>query len=278
MSISLPHLEAFSPPVPYNPEPGDAGWRSLRLALPEAAIRLKIRCAPVERAVVELSPPSLSGDAASTTTEFPVTLCPEVAAHLVSAADEGAERALTGLLTRPEVRRLGVALVAAQASGQSVQQLYAQSIGSVIAARVMEQAHTRTTRRPISPLPKWRLTRVLRHVEENLSERLSLAELASKAGLTRMYFATQFRASLGVSPHTYVQRRRIERAQEMLESSNESLVNVALSVGFQTQAHFTTVFKRFVGETPARWRQAHARPTPHASSHRRETVAVAHAY
>lgn len=104
------------------------------------------------------------------------------------------------------------------------------------------------------PLPKWRLRRVMDHVQSHLSERITLGDLAASAGLSRMYFAAQFRAATGLRPHEYVLRRRIERAQALLVESGDSLVEIALAVGFQTQAHFTTVFKRFTGETPRQWR------------------------
>lgn len=113
-------------------------------------------------------------------------------------------------------------------------------------------------RRRCSPLPTWRLKRTLAYIEANLGETVSLADLAGAAGLTRMHFAAQFRVATGLRPHEFLLRRRIERAQELLAEPSETLVDVALAVGFQTQAHFTTVFKRFVGETPHRWRRANA--------------------
>jgi AraC family transcriptional regulator len=83
-----------------------------------------------------------------------------------------------------------------------------------------------------------------------------LASLAQAVGLSRMHFAAQFRAAMGVPPHEFVLRRRIECTQRLLLETDSTLVDIALSVGFQTQAHFTTVFKRFVGDTPHRWRSA----------------------
>jgi AraC-like DNA-binding protein len=73
-----------------------------------------------------------------------------------------------------------------------------------------------------------------------------------------MHFAAQFRAATGFRPHEYLLRRRIQRAEELLRLSTMTLVDIALTVGFQTQAHFTTVFKRFVGDTPYQWRNANA--------------------
>ena len=109
--------------------------------------------------------------------------------------------------------------------------------------------------RRCTPLQKWRMKRVTDYVDAHLSRRITLADMAAAAELTRMHFAVQFRASTGMRPHDFVLQRRIERAQERLSNPELALVDVALSVGFQTQAHFTTVFKRFAGGTPHRWRR-----------------------
>jgi AraC family transcriptional regulator len=106
-----------------------------------------------------------------------------------------------------------------------------------------------------TPLQKWRMKRVVDYVGAHLSHRITLADMSAAAGLTRMHFAAQFRAATGMRPHDYLLQRKIDRAQELLRDPKLALVDVALSVGFQTQAHFTTVFKRFAGETPNRWRR-----------------------
>lgn len=121
------------------------------------------------------------------------------------------------------------------------------------------------TRRPPTPLQKWRLKRVLEYVDRHLGGPIKLPDLAVAAGLTRMHFAAQFRAAVGVRPHHYVLRRRIDRACELMRDPELTLVEVALSVGFQTQAHFTTVFRRIVGETPLRWRRIQQRTRMAAS-------------
>ncbi len=74
----------------------------------------------------------------------------------------------------------------------------------------------------------WRLSRVVAYVEANLAEPISLADLAVVAGMSRMYFASQFRAATGLKPHDYVLRKRIERAQHLLSCTSEALVEVAL--------------------------------------------------
>jgi AraC-like DNA-binding protein len=111
--------------------------------------------------------------------------------------------------------------------------------------------------RVIAMLPKWRLMRVVTYIETNIGGRITLANLAATAGLSRMYFAKQFRATTGMRPHDFVLRKRIARAQQMLAATPDTLVDIALSVGFQTQAHFTTVFKRIAGNTPYQFRREH---------------------
>jgi AraC family transcriptional regulator len=115
--------------------------------------------------------------------------------------------------------------------------------------------------RQVQALQKWRLKRVFEYVDLHLSAKITLAELAGVAGLSRMHFASQFRAATNLRPHEFVLRRRILRAKELLQNTTTPIVEIALTVGFQTQAHFTTIFKRFVGSTPNRWRASNQMPT-----------------
>ena len=130
--------------------------------------------------------------------------------------------------------------------------LYAESIGQTILMRVLAY---RPAAARVGALPKWRLRRVQEHLAANIAEPISLSDLAEAAGLSRMHFAAQFRAATGCRPHDYLLQHRVEHAKQMLTGTDTPLVEVALSTGFQTQSHFSTVFKRLVGETPARWQR-----------------------
>jgi transcriptional regulator GlxA family with amidase domain len=153
---------------------------------------------------------------------------------------------------------LGRALLDADRVGGSFGQIYADCISIAIIARLLASANrAATSKRPkVAELARWRLKRAIDYVEAQLDKPVSLADVASSAGLTRMHFAAQFKAATGLRPHEYLLRRRIERAQEMLVGTDMSLVDVALSVGFQTQAHFTSVFKRYAGQSPRAWRES----------------------
>lgn len=107
-------------------------------------------------------------------------------------------------------------------------------------------------------LVPWRLNKVIDFIDANLDAPLLLADMARAAGLSRMHFAAQFRLATGFRPHAYLIRRRIERAQDLLRYTPMPLVEIALSVGFQTQAHFTTIFRELSGEPPGQWRHREA--------------------
>jgi AraC family transcriptional regulator len=154
------------------------------------------------------------------------------------------------------VDALSRALLDADRVGGSFGQLYVDCISIAIIARLLASAN-RTAERPKGgELARWRLKRAVDYFEAQIGRPVSLAAVAASAGLTRMHFAAQFRAATGLSPHEYFLRRRIERAQEMLAETGMSLVDIALSVGFQTQSHFTTVFKRYAGQPPRAWRES----------------------
>jgi AraC family transcriptional regulator len=168
----------------------------------------------------------------------------------------------------PLIDRLARAFIRAEDLGGAFGHCYAESVALAIIARVLSRcsngapANASST----SALAKWRLRRAVDFIEANLGESIGLAEMAASAGLSRMHFAAQFRAATGMRPHEYLLRRRIERAQHMLAVSTSPLVDVAFEVGFKSQSHFTTVFARFVGETPKGWRQRTRLLPAHACS------------
>jgi AraC family transcriptional regulator len=111
-------------------------------------------------------------------------------------------------------------------------------------------------------LAPWQLRRVVAYIEENLDKPLRNTELATVARLSPFHFNVAFRKSVGDSPHEYIIRRRMERAQGLMLSTDASLSDIAATCGLADQAHFTRLFRRVVGESPGAWRRARANPRP----------------
>jgi len=160
------------------------------------------------------------------------------------------------LVRDPALERLGQALAVSQSEDAALGKVFTDSVSLAIVSRVIARHFTVTGRqtREASALPAWRLSRAIEFVEAHLAEPIGLADIANSTGLTRMHFASQFRRATGMRPHDYLLRRRIEHAQTLLRETKYNVLDVALSCGFRSQAHFTTVFKRIVGETPYCWR------------------------
>jgi AraC-like DNA-binding protein len=125
----------------------------------------------------------------------------------------------------------------------------------VAKAIVMRAIGRQRTQRRCWALPKWRLNRLEQYLAANIDRRITLDDMAVAVGLSKMHFAAQFRAATGFRPHEYLLFKRIERAKAILTTTRMPLVEVAFSVGFNAQAHFSTVFKRFAGKSPAQWKQ-----------------------
>ena len=130
---------------------------------------------------------------------------------------------------------------------------YVDSVGQTL---VMHIARMELSPPTTNALPKWRLKRVRTMLRRTLT-RPSLSRIWPRLldcrGCTSL---GQFRAATGLRPHDYLLHQRIERAKSILSSTDMGLAEVALTVGFQAQSHFSTVFKRLTGESPARWRLA----------------------
>ncbi len=140
--------------------------------------------------------------------------------------------------------------------------MYADGIVLSMLARLLEIIVARVSAKPVrvpsvSPLEAWRAKIAIEFIDQRIDRSLSLAELGAAVGLSPMHFAARFRAATGISPHAFILRRRIEHAQTLLATTRSTVAEIAFSVGFRTQAHFTTVFRHHVDDTPHRWRAKH---------------------
>jgi AraC family transcriptional regulator len=111
-------------------------------------------------------------------------------------------------------------------------------------------------------LAPWQIRRIATHIEARLHTTITTDELAAIARLSSFHFARAFKRSFGDSPHRYVLRRRTERAQGLMLSTDAPLGQIALDCGLADQSHLTRLFQKLVGESPAAWRRARARGRP----------------
>lgn len=102
-----------------------------------------------------------------------------------------------------------------------------------------------------------RFQNVIEYIHQNINSPITLKEIADIASLNPTYFSNLFSKLMGISPIQYINRRRIERSQLLLLSSNESLENIAMQVGFDDVFYFSRLFKKITSTSPSVYRKQH---------------------
>lgn len=105
-----------------------------------------------------------------------------------------------------------------------------------------------------------RLTPVLEHVVVNYRRRLTVGDLARRAGLSASQLQREFRRLFAMTVGDYVLRLRLLMAQRKLRLTGDAAGRIATDCGFYDQAHFTRAFKRHTGQTPLEYRRGLAAP------------------
>ncbi len=107
----------------------------------------------------------------------------------------------------------------------------------------------------LGELAAWQLNRVRSYIDQHLSERIYVKDLSAVARRSTAHFCRAFKSTMGETPHGYVTRRRLDRAQWMMLTSDAPLSDIALQCGFSDQAHFCNRFRYATGKSPAAWRR-----------------------
>jgi AraC family transcriptional regulator len=103
-------------------------------------------------------------------------------------------------------------------------------------------------------LPPRVVRRIREYIDGNIDQRISVELLAGLANLSVCYFVRAFKQSLGVTPHDYLIRQRVERTKQLLSGSDMPLSQIALAAGFADQSHFARRFRQHVGMSPRDYR------------------------
>lgn len=186
---------------------------------------------------ISVDPAYLTALFASTSAEKVTSFSPELGFEdqdIMNAArgigaELSAQNSLSGMLTEAYVATIFVQMMRRQKRLQYVQK------GGLTAAT---------------------LNRVIQKIEDELTEGVSLSQLAGVAGLSVPHFCRAFKQSFGCPPYEFIIRRRIERAKQYLRSSDMTITDIALSCGFSSSSHFSNTFRREEAATPLEYRAA----------------------
>lgn len=158
----------------------------------------------------------------------------------------------------PQLLHICLALEHEARAGGESGRLFADSLATALAARLMAR-YSATSFQPVprrGGLPKYALRLATDYIHANLNRDIRLSELAELVHMSAYHFARLFRQSMGVAPYHYVILQRVERAKVLLSDRALSIADVAAVSGFQSQSHFTAVFRRLTELTPRQYRNS----------------------
>jgi len=116
--------------------------------------------------------------------------------------------------------------------------------------------------------------RVCDYIEGHLDEKMRLDGLAAMSGLSTDHFARAFHRSVGMPPHTYLLRRRLEHVEHMLRETRAPLSEIALATGFSDQSHLARHFRRWAGMSPRQVRWTEGNPSAQRNPLRKSNLAT----
>ncbi|MEH3035749.1 MAG: AraC family transcriptional regulator [Sphingomonas adhaesiva] len=108
---------------------------------------------------------------------------------------------------------------------------------------------------PSADASAYRIHQIMNEILARPEAEHSLEALARQAELTPSHFCRVFKKATGTTPHQYVMKARLDRAQELLGGSDLPIAAIADQLGFTSQSHFTRAFRQYAGQTPSGWRQ-----------------------
>jgi AraC-like DNA-binding protein len=148
-------------------------------------------------------------------------------------------------------------MIAQEMGSGAPDRLFVESLGNAVVIKLLRRfspsVAAEAQQRP--GLSRERLRRVTEYVDAHLGDNLTLDAIAAVACLSPCHLSRSFHRAMGVGLHRYVIARRIERAKHLVLTTDLSMAEIGWAVGFESQASFTTRFRREVGRPPSQLRR-----------------------
>jgi AraC-like DNA-binding protein len=104
------------------------------------------------------------------------------------------------------------------------------------------------------PIASSKILDTMSYIQLHLNENLTVMQLAKRVNQSKDYFSKQFLLHTGERPLNYIHKKKIERAQYLIATTNKTFVEIAIDTGFASLPHFSKVFKLIVSLTPGEYR------------------------
>ncbi|MEP7337993.1 MAG: AraC family transcriptional regulator [Acidobacteriota bacterium] len=105
-----------------------------------------------------------------------------------------------------------------------------------------------------------RLCRARSFIDRNFCQPINLDQVSGQACFSRYHFIRLFRQTFNKTPHQYITQKRIEKAKALLTSSKLTVTDVCFEVGFESLGSFSSLFRKYVGDSPITYRTRNLKP------------------
>jgi AraC family transcriptional regulator len=208
-------------------------------------------------------PAAMAHRAASSSDQIEFVTLSFDATLLTQVAQEWVNPQRLQLLPHPAIQQdlmveaIGLALKAEMESGCMGGKIYGETLTNALVIHLLRHYcnYIPQIQSYSGGLPSPKLKQVLDYIHNNLEEALSLEAIAAQIGMSHYYFCSLFKQSLGVSPWQYVIQQRVDRAKQLLKTTELPISDIALLCGFASQTHLNKHFYRLVGITPKNYRK-----------------------
>jgi len=144
----------------------------------------------------------------------------------------------------------------AQAAVEKKSDLSLDEIGMMLAARFAAAASGESNRQDLSARERRRAVEAALWISEHAPEPIDLAAIARLSGLSPFHFLRSFAKTIGVTPHQYLVRCRLQQAARLLAERERAITDIALDCGFNDLSNFIRTFRRAAGMSPRAFRRA----------------------
>jgi AraC-like DNA-binding protein len=121
----------------------------------------------------------------------------------------------------------------------------------------MQSENAADWKRSRERLAPWRVKKAQVLMSQLMVERGTVEKVAKACALSRSHFSRAFKNSTGLSPHDWLRREKLSKAEQLLKDRRLTINQIALECGFADQSYFTRLFRRVKGVSPRRWQVQH---------------------
>jgi AraC family transcriptional regulator len=179
-----------------------------------------------------------------------------VAKEMIATDPDRLELRLEFQTRDPQLEAIAMLLLSEIKQENPGGRLYIESLSNVLAVHLLRQYAAPKSHLMVyeSGLSERQILQVVEYINEHLHQDIKLANLSALLGISESHLSHRFKQAIGMTPHQYLLQQRVERAKQLLQEGDRSIMDIAFLCGFNSHSHLTKQFRQLTGITPKAYR------------------------